>query len=117
MSSISNNVGYFNSDPTLVRGTDGSVGTTSFPYGQPFAAVSAVNYRSMLRNINCPVNMGVVQGSCECVMNTWVPAFAPVYSMNTSIYTLDQTYYQPLPSSVVNVAAAAGADDIDSLDP
>ena len=121
MSSIQNNVGYGNQTATLVRGTDGSVGTTSFPYGQPFAQVTAVNYRRFLSDPNCPPRMGVVEKGCECVMNHWLPAFAGPAALSdaitTTLLTLDQTYYQALPSSAVNVGAAAEADDIDDLEP
>ena len=117
MTAIDNEVGYFNPNATLVRGTNGSVGTTSFPYGQPFAMVTAINYRYMLPNPHCPLNMGVIEDSCQCLMNTWFQAHVPVTSINTTEYTLDQTYYQPLPSSVVNEGYAHEADDIDSLEP
>lgn len=116
MATVENQVGYFNPNPTLVRGTNGSVGTTSFPYGQPFAMVTAINYRYILPNPSCPLNMGVIEDSCQCLMNSWFPAHVPVYSMNTTVYTLDRTYYQPLPSSVINEGIAHVADDIDSLE-
>ena len=123
MLSINNEVGYFNSQPTLVRGTDGSVGTTSYTYGQPYAQVTAINYRYMIPNLQCPMNMGIGPGGdyegCQCVMNTWFPAFVPVVAtaVNSSEYTMDQTFYTPLASSLVNAGMAAQADDIDALTP
>ena len=118
MMTLDNEVMYFNPNATLVRGTNGSVGTTSFPYGQAFAQITAINYRSILPNPECPVNMGAIAGeSCVCVMNTWFPAFVPISSMTTTRYVLDRTYYTPLPSSVIDEANAHGADDIDELTP
>lgn len=120
MSTLDNEVEYFNPDPTLVRGTDGSVGTTSFPYGQAYAEVDAINYRYMIPNQYCPMNMGSgpeggEDGGCQCMMNTWYPLNLPVTGVNSTTYRLDRTYYQPLPSSVIDEQNAGGADDIDSL--
>ena len=118
MKKLENQVGYFNSKPTLVRGTDGNVGTTSFSYGQAFAQVTAVNYRYMVPNSDCPANMGALAGGdCTCMFDHWYPAFVPVTGVSTSEYTLDQTYYTPLPASVINEDNVGGADDIDSLGP
>lgn len=118
MKKLDNPVMYFNSEPTLVRGTDGNVGTTSFPYGQAYAEVTAVNYRYMVPNSYCPANMGKgPSGPCICMFDHWYPAGLPVKGISTSEYILDQTYYTPLPASVINEDNAGGADDIDSLEP
>lgn len=121
MSTLENEVGYENPNPTLVRGTDGSVGTTSYPYGQPFAEVAAIVYWSSIPNPYCPLNMGYgpFQGSseCQCMLNTWFPAFILRTGINSSVYTMDQTFYTPLASSVINAGMAAQADDNRPLTP
>ena len=124
INSINNEVGYYNSQPTLVRGTDGSVGTTSYSYGQPYAQVTAINYRYMIPDFNqCPMNMGIgplgFDEGCQCLMNTWYPKNVPFVAdaVNSSEYTMDQTFYTSLASSLVNAEMAAKADDIDALTP
>lgn len=120
MSTLDNNVMYFNPNATLVRGTNGSVGTTSFPYGQAYAQVTAVGYRYMVPNTYCPMNMGIIAfdtKTCHCLMNTWFYVGLPVGGVSTSIYTLNRTYYEPLPSSQINEHNAGGADDINMLEP
>ena len=118
MQKLDNEVMYFNSKPTLVRGTDGNVGTTSFSYGQAYAEVTAVNYRYMVPYSDCPANMAKGPGiPCTCMFDHWYPAGFPVTGISTSEYTLDQTYYAPLPASVLNENNAGGADDIDQLEP
>lgn len=113
MLKLDNEESYFNPDPTLVRGINGSVGTTSFPYGQAFAELTAVNYRYMLPSTDCPLNMGEGLGSdgCACLMNSWWPAHVPLQWIDSSYYTMDRTYYQPLSSSVMNEDNAGGQDD------
>ena len=113
--------GYYNSQPTLVRGTDGSVGTTSYPYGQAFAEVAGINYLYAIPNPPCPINMGGTgwegESVCQCVLNTWFPAAAPVpvYGVDSSGYSLDQTFYTPLASSVINQDKVSILDDKDPL--
>ena len=115
------NNGYINTDATFVRGTDGNVGTTSFPYGQAYAEVTAVNYRHIGPNIGCPVNMGPapVGGSdCQCRMNTWFPPFLPEENfISTTTYGLDRTYYQPISSSQMNEHLMVGQDIVNALAP
>jgi len=122
MMTMQNREAYFSHKPTLVRGTNGSVGTTSFPYGQPYAEVNAINYRYMLPNPDCPPNMGAAASehpthNCRCLMNTWFPLGPPYYSVGFTTYSLDRTYYQPLPSSAINESNAGGAGDTGSLEP
>lgn len=50
-------------------------------------------------------------------MNTWFPALVPVTSINTTIYTLDRTYYEPLPSSAMNESNARDVWDRGMLEP
>ncbi|KAL8786595.1 MAG: hypothetical protein Q9195_008152 [Heterodermia aff. obscurata] len=106
MQSLANGASYYDAQPTLVRGTNGSVGTTSFSYGQAFAEVTAVKYLSMNPNTICP------KSGCQCMLNTYSPFFAfnPVTEITSSVYTLDQTFYTPLASSVIN------QDNLKSLD-
>ena len=93
-----------NTNATFVRGTNGSVGTTSFPYGQAFAEVTAVEYRYMIPNPSCPMNMGPAGTGCECWMNTWFPPSLPWADdvVSTTTYSLDRTYYQPLSPFQIN---------------
>lgn len=51
--------GYFNTIPTFVRNTDGSVGTTSFSLRQAYAQFTAVNYLYIDSISSCPPNMGI----------------------------------------------------------
>lgn len=100
---------YINTDATLVRGTDGSVGTTSFPFGQAYAEVRAIDYRYLVPKPepDCPVNMNRPYGAgdCVCILESWFPAFKPVSeSITTEMYNLTATYYQPLPSSQIGEA-------------
>ena len=105
------NNGYMNTNATFVRGTNGSVGTTSFPYGQAFAEVTAVEYRYMVPAPPCPMNMGPSNGDdCICWMNTWFPPFVPANGVSTTTYRLDRTYYQPLSSSQMNADLILGQD-------
>ena len=98
---------YGRTTATLIRGTDGSVGTTSFPYGRAFVEVTAINYRSMLPNPSCPLNMGFNDGpGCDCLMNTFFQRLDLVEYVTTSDYPLDQTYYAPLSFSVINESYA-----------
>ena len=123
MNSLDNVVGYFNSHPTLVRGTDGSVGTTSYSYGQAFAQVNAIKYWSSIPNPYCPLNMGYgplqyqASSVCGCMLNNYFPAVAVLTGINSSVYQMDQTFYTPLASSVINEGMVEEADDIDSLTP
>ena len=123
MDTLENNEGYLNPNPTLVRGTDGSVGTTSYPYGQPFAEVTAIVYWSSTPNPYCPLNMGYgpftdYSSTCQCMLNTWFPAFViPITGINSSVYTMDRTFYTPLASSMVNAGMAAHAEDFNQLTP
>ena len=117
---IQNN-GYMNTNATFVRGTNGSVGTTSFPYGQAFAEVTAVEYRYMVPAPPCPLNMGPnFDDGCQCWMNTWFPPFLPEYiasGVSTTTYSLDRTYYQPLSSSQMNEQLIFGQDVVVPLAP
>ena len=111
---------YFNGAPTYVRGTDGNVGTTSFPYGQAFAQVTAINFRSMTPITGCPLNMGIPQSyflGCQCLMNTWYPADNLVSGVTNSKVLLNQTFYTPLASSVVNENNAGMRHEADGLSP
>ena len=116
--------GYFNSKPTFVRGTDGQVGTTSIPYGQPYAQVTAINYRYMTPISDCPLNMGKLSygestSACVCLMNTWFPQFPGASGADsaTSEYTLDATYYQPFPASVLNEGNSGDIFDAGDFQP
>ena len=117
------NNGYLNTTPAFARGTDGSVGTTSLPYGQPFAEVRGINYRYMVPTDGCPMNMGNQGfdpdpcGSCTCVMNSWFPAFVPFRGVSTTTYDLDRIYYQPLSPSQMNEHLMVYQDLIASLAP
>lgn len=116
------NNGYFNTTPTLARGTDGSVGTTSFPYGQAFAEVRGINVRYTNPNDRCPMNMApAIDGphhDCQCLMNTWFPPFFGDSSdVSTTTYSLDRTYYQPLPSSQNNELLTQSQDVIAGFEP
>lgn len=122
MATIANGESYFNPLPTLVRGTNGSVGTTSFSYGQPFAEVTGINYRYMLPNPDCPKNMGmmafgVAPQDCRCLMNSYFPFGPPFVSVGSTIYTLARTYYEPLPTSQMNESNAHWANGMDTLQP
>ena len=100
---------YFNFNPTLVRAKDGSVGTTSFSYGQAFAEVTAIDYLYTIPDPQCPMGMGLYPydspAGCHCVLNSFFPFFdflGLVANVNSSVYGLDQTFYTPLASSVMN---------------
>lgn len=114
---------YINPNAILVRGTDGSVGTTSFPYGQPFARVTAVDYRYVVPVDGCPSNMGIPyisfgsRDQCRCMMNSWFPPFPTASGADSTTYALDQTYYQALPSSVINEGNAGSGDIVFPLKP
>ena len=122
-STIGNDFGYFNSRPTLIRGTDGSVGTTSYSYGQAFAQVTAIGYYSVIPNPDCPMNMGYGpygygSSKCQCMLNTWLYEFAPNYGIASSNhYTMNRTFYTPLASSVLNQNNVNNMDDISSITP
>ena len=112
------NHGYLNTMPAFARGTDGSVGTTSFPYGQPFAEVVGISYRYMVPNDHCPMNMGQFpDGKCQCLMNHWYYVGLPATGVSTSTYKLDRTYYQPLASSQMNEDLMRTADNWQPLEP
>ena len=110
-SKMGNAENYFNPYPILVRIGDGSVGTTSFSFGQPYAEVTRIGYRSMIPNQYCPHNMGpspfgAERSVCKCLMNTWFQADIPITGVTTEMYTLGRTYYQPLPMTVINESVA-----------
>ena len=109
---------YLNEDATFVRGSDGSVGTTSFPFGQAFAEVTAINYRYMTSVPGCIMNEGIgdMGDGCICLMNSWFDAFAPpIRGNNNKVYTLDATYYVPIPSSQMNEDVAGQQNDADNI--
>ena len=112
MRTLSNGPNYYNPQPTLVRGTDGSVGTTSYSYGQAFAQVTAIKYLSMNPNAFCHTSMDGKSG-CQCSLNTWYPFFEfnPVTQISSSEYTMDQTFYTPLASSIINQNNVGSLDD------
>ena len=113
-----NNEGYFNPTPAFARGTDGSVGTTSIPYGQPYAEVRGINYMYMVPTDGCPMNMGNIGSEpCTCLMNHWFPAFVPFSGVSTTTYDLDQIYYQPLSPSQMNEDLMQHQEDISPLTP
>ena len=113
MATLSNGPNYYNPKPTLVRGTDGSVGTTSYSYGQAFAEVTAVKYLHMNPNAFCPVSMKAGQSGCQCSLNTWYPFFQfnPVAAITSSEYTMNRTFYTPLASSIINQNNVGSLDD------
>lgn len=121
MATIYNGEGYFNARPTIVRGTNGSVGTTSFPYGQPYAEVTAIDYRSMLPSPDCPRNMGKArfntkEDECLCLMNTFFPLAGDIVTnVKDQFYTMTRTYYVPLPSTQINETNAGNIFDMGSL--
>ena len=114
---IANPIGYYNDTPTFARGTDGNVGTTSFPYGQAFIQVTAINYHfvAFKPDTQCPANMGLdtieADLGCQCMLNTFFPFRFPPWGVNDSLYIMDRTYYQPLASTLLNESNAAGVDD------
>lgn len=114
---------YFNVNATLVRGTDGSVGTTSFPYGQPFAQITGIDYRYMVHNDDCPMNMAHYQyqyedDGCICLMNSYFAISNDFYpGVEFKRYSLDRTYYVPLQSDQMNEARVDVAGMTDSLYP
>ena len=112
MRTLSNGPNYYNPRPTLVRGTDGIVGTTSYSYGQAFAEVTAIEYLHMNPNAFCPTNTGIGESGCQCSLNTWYPffQFMPVTEITSSEYTMDQTFYTPLASSIINQNNVASLD-------
>ena len=113
MQKLHNPYGYWNSRPTLVRGTDGNVGTTSFSYGQAYAEVTAVHHGYGVPDPYCPVNMRKesFSGHCTCIFDQRYRDIEEVGSISESKYILDQTYYTPLPASVINENIASDADD------
>ena len=120
MMKLSNGPSYFNDQPTLVRGTDGNVGTTSFPYGQAYAEVTAVNYQYMVPIPDCPANMGIMGYGgvdCICMFDKWYPQDEEVTGVSMSEFTLDQTFYTPLPASVINENNATNAHIRDPIVP
>ena len=113
MLTLSNGPNYYNAHPTLVRGTDGSVGTTSYSYGQAFAKVTAIEYLNMNPNAFCPTGTEIKDPGCHCMLNTWYAYFEfnPVTEINSSEYTMDQTFYTPLASSIINQNNVGSIDD------
>ena len=131
MSSILENrvqaLGYFIPSVSLVRGTDGSVGTTSFPYGQAYARVTKVAYNYMVPISVCPLNMGarfnypssgtIQETDCSCVFNTDPQLFGAFTGTYSSNFLLDETYYQPLASTILNADNAVNISMFNTLKP
>ena len=116
---------YYGHNASLVRNGDGTVGTTSFAYGQPYAEARAINYRYLTPTDQCPLNMAAGPGSpldgasaCSCLMNSWFPEGYEdglVSGLKYQTYSLDKTYYVPLPSTQINETNAEGVGGSDGI--
>lgn len=122
---INNDQEHYNHNASLLRINGCSVGTTSFAYGQAYGEACAIKYRYMTPNSLCPRNMTVEPGDtspgeapgCSCLMNSW---FSEAYKdlvngVETIVYSLDRTYYQPLPSTQINESNAGAVCEIDGM--